>query len=251
MNISDQELQIFSRQLILKEFDENKFNFIQKQHVIIIGMGGIGCPLSQYLLTSGIKNITLIDDDKVHITNLNRQILYTYDDLGKNKVEISKKKLANINPHCSIKVISKKIDEKNIRTYLKNSSIIVDATDNWKSMNIINKYCVNQSIPLVSTSVIGFDGQVILFKNSKNSHLCLNCIYPINKEPNLPRCDSVGVLGIAAGLTGLIAAQSIINFLINKNNLNTKLLMINSKTMKIDHIKVKRNNNCINIPEKN
>ena len=71
MNISDQELQIFSRQLILKEFDEKQFNFIQKQHVIIIGMGGIGCPLSQYLLASGIKNLTLIDNDKVHITNLN------------------------------------------------------------------------------------------------------------------------------------------------------------------------------------
>ena len=117
-------------------------------------------------------------------------------------------------------------------------------------MNVINKFCVEQSIPLISASVIGFDGQVILFKNTKKNHLCLNCIYPNINEPNLPRCDTVGILGIAAGLTGLIAAQTTINFF-TKNNLTTNvLIMINSKSMKITHIKVKNNSNCINNSKK-
>ena len=117
-------------------------------------------------------------------------------------------------------------------------------------MNIINKFCVKQSIPLVSASVIGFDGQVILFKNSKKNHLCLNCIYPNIDEPNLPRCDSVGVLGIAAGLTGLITAQTTINFFTNDNSIDNKLIMISSKSMKITHIKVKNNSSCINNSKK-
>ena len=105
-------------------------------------------------------------------------------------------------------------------------------------MSIINKFCVKNSIPLISASVIGFDGQVIFFKNHKFSHLCLNCIYPIINEPDLPRCETVGVIGTAAGFTGLIAAQSVINFLIDKKNTKEKLLMINAKTMKINHIEL-------------
>ena len=250
MIISEQEFQIFSRQLILKEFDEKTFNFIQKQHVVIIGMGGIGCPVAQYLLSSGIKNLTLIDNDIIQINNLNRQILYSINNLGEKKVYVAKKILNGINPKCKIKTISKKIDEKNIKKYLSKQSIIIDATDNWHSMNIINKYCVKQLIPLISASVIGFDGQVILFKNTKKNHLCLNCIYPNIDEPNLPRCESVGVLGIAAGMTGLLAAQTTINFFTKNNAINNKLIMISSKSMKITHIKVKNNSSCINNSKK-
>ena len=250
MTISEQEFQIFSRQLILEEFDEKIFNFIQKQHVVIIGMGGIGCPVAQYLLSSGIKNLTLIDNDIIQINNLNRQILYSINNLGEKKVYVAKKILNGINPRCKIKTVSKKIDEKNIKKYLSNPSIVIDATDNWYSMNIINKFCVKQSIPLISASVIGFDGQVILFKNTKKNHLCLNCIYPNINEPNLPRCDTVGVLGIAAGLTGLIAAQTTINFFTKNNIINNKLIMISSKSMTITHIKVKNNSSCINNSKK-
>ena len=155
MNISDQELQIFARQLILKEFDEKTFNFIQQQHVIIIGMGGIGCSTAQYLITSGIKKLTIIDNDVVKISNLNRQILYSINNIGKKKVNIAKKILGGINPGCLVKTTPKKINTKNIEQYVLNPSIVIDATDNWKSMNIINKFCVKKSIPLISTSVIG------------------------------------------------------------------------------------------------
>ena len=249
MTISEQELQIFSRQLILKEFDSKTFDFIQKQHVIIIGMGGIGCPVAQYLLTTGIKKLTLIDDDKIQKNNLNRQILYSINDIGKKKVKIAKKILIGINPECRINTIIDKINEKNIKKYLYKPSLVIDATDNWHSMNIINKFCVNQSIPLISSSVIGFDGQVALFQNIKENHFCLNCIYPNKNEPDLPRCDSIGVIGTAAGLTGLIAAQTTINFFTN-NNMENKLIMISSKSMKITHIKVKNNSSCINNSKK-
>ena len=245
MIISEQELVLFSRQLILKEFDDKVFESLQKQHLIIVGIGGIGCSVAQYLLSTGIKKLTLIDDDFVQLNNLNRQILYNTNDLNKKKVEVAKEKLKYINPNCNIKTISTRLKEDNLDKLLIRPSLIIDTTDNWSSMTLINKYCVNNSIPLISASVIGYDGQVILFKNKKNFHLCLNCIYPNQDDPNLPRCDSVGVLGTAAGLTGLIAAQLTLNFFTKNNKNIDKLVIINSKSLEIDLIKVKNNPNCI------
>ena len=245
MNITDQELQIFSRQLILNEFKEKNFNKLQKKHIIIIGMGGIGCPLSQYLIASGIKKLTIIDHDKIDITNLNRQILFSFNDIGKNKAEIAKIKLSKINPNCSIHSISKKITKLNINTYIKEPSIIIDSTDNWVSMNIINEFCVKNSIPLISSSVIGFDGQVMFFKNDKSNHLCLNCIYPITNEPDLPRCETVGISSICAGIAGLITAQKTINTLLNTKDETNILTLIDTSDLNISNIKIKNNINCV------
>ena len=245
MTITEQELQIFSRQLILKDFSEKNFEFIQQQHVTIIGVGGIGCPIALYLVATGIKHITLIDNDIIQLSNLNRQILFSENDIGKKKVDVAKEKLNAINPKNNINIISTMLSEENIFKHLLGVSLVIDATDNWKSMVLINEYCVKNSIPLLSCSVIGYDGQIILFKNKKRRHLCLNCIYLNQNEPNLPRCDTVGVLGTAAGLTGLNAAQLTINFFTNNHENVEKLIMINSKSMKIDYIKIKENNNCI------
>ena len=244
MSITEQELKLFSRQLILKEFDTKIFESIQKQHIIIVGLGGIGCPIAKYLLATGIKKMTLIDDDNVKISNLNRQILYNMNDLGKKKVEVAKEKLNLINPNCHINTIITKLKKNNLKKNLLKPSIIIDTTDNWSSMILINKFCVKNSIPLISTSVIGYDGQVILFKNEKKNHLCLNCIFPNQDEPDLPRCDSVGVLGTAAGLTGLIAAQTTINFFTKNHENIEKLILIDSKLMEIKHIKIKKNSIC-------
>ena len=243
--ITEQELKIFSRQLILKDFNEKNFEFIQQQHVVIIGIGGIGCPVAQYLVSTGIKNLTLIDNDIIQLSNLNRQILFSKNDLGKKKVDVAKEKLNAINPNNHINTISTMLSEENVFQHLSNVSLVIDTTDNWKSMVLINKHCVKQSIPLLSCSVIGYDGQLILFKNKEKRHLCLNCIYLNQTEANLPRCDTVGVLGTAAGLTGLNAAQLTINFFTNNHENVEKLIMIKSKLMQIDYIKTKKHNNCI------
>ena len=165
MNISEQELQIFSRHLILKEFNEKLFNNFQKKKIAIVGVGGIGCPAAQYLVAAGIKILKLIDGDLIQKTNLNRQILYSIYDLGKSKAKTAKKQLYGTNPECKIEAISAHLDSKNINKYLYNSSLVIDATDNWKSMILINQYCVNQSIPLISSSTVGFDSQITLFNN--------------------------------------------------------------------------------------
>ena len=135
MSITNEEFEIFSRQLILKEFDENLFIKLQKKKVSIVGMGGIGCPIAQYLVSSGIKNINLFDNDIIKKNNLNRQNLYSIKEIGKKKTIIAKKKLLGINPNANIKSYSEKITKANVNL-LKNSSIIIDASDNWMTMKL-------------------------------------------------------------------------------------------------------------------
>tara|TARA_Y100001970_G_C14259829_1_gene879223 strand:- start:18842 stop:19594 length:753 start_codon:yes stop_codon:yes gene_type:complete len=246
LSISDREYKIFARQIILKEFSEIKFNSFRNNKIAIVGMGGIGCPISQYLISSGIRNIKIIDDDIIKLSNLNRQTLYDVKNINKKKVEIAKLRLNKINPDSNILAIDKKINSKNINNHLFDSNLIIDCTDNLKTMSLINNYAVKKHIPLLSCSVVGFDGQVILFKNHKNKHICLKCLYPSEKEPMISRCDQVGVLGSVAGLTALVATQLAINFLLkNKENLD-KLILVSSKNLTLQKISIETNKNCSN-----
>lgn len=243
MTINEEELEIFSRQLILKEFNEQSFKILQNKKISIVGMGGIGCPLAQYLISCGIKNLNFFDNDIIKKNNLNRQTLFNIKDLDKNKTTIAKQKLLQINPYANIKSYNEKITKNNLNL-LKDSSIIIDASDNWLTMKLVNEYATNNNIPLISCSVLGFDIQIILFKNIKNQHLCLECIFPNKEEPILPRCDTVGILGTTAGLAGVLSAQKTINFLMNFPENNELLTLIDCKTLAINHIKVKKKNNC-------
>ena len=127
---------------------------------------------------------------------------------------------------------------------LRDSSIIIDASDNWVTMKLINEYALINNIPLISSSVVGFDIQLILFTNSINKHLCLECIFPHKKEPNLSRCDTAGILGTAAGLAGILSAQKAINFLMNFDDNNEVLTLMDCKILSINHIKINKKEDC-------
>ena len=243
MNINKEELEIFSRQLILDEFNFQDFKKLQNRNISIIGIGGIGCPTAQYLISSGIKNLQIFDQDIVKKSNLNRQNLFSINDIGKKKSIIAKKKLKGINPLAKIKSYHKKISEDNL-DLLKESSIVIDATDNWETMKLVNNYCQSNSIPLLSSSVVGFDIQIALFANNKKNHLCLECVFPNNNDMELARCETVGILGTAAGLAGLLSAQKTINFLMQFNQNNNFLTLINCKSLSFNHIKIDKNPKC-------
>jgi len=243
LKITDEELEIFSRQLILKDFNNKKFNELQKKEVSIIGLGGIGCPLAQYLISSGIKKLNIFDNDIIKKSNLNRQTLYSLNELGKKKSVIARKKLLGINPNACINSYNQKITKKNLNL-LKNSSIIIDATDSWQTMLLVNNYSVKKNLPLLSASVVGFDIQVILFENKKNKHLCLQCIFPNKNEPELARCETRGIIGTAAGLAGIISAQKTINFLMEFKQNNKVITLIDAKSLIINLIKLTKNSKC-------
>ncbi len=243
-NYSEKEYDIFSRLFILKEFSEKNIIKLSKTNIGIVGIGGIGCPLSQYLVSSGIKKLTLVDGDSIDKSNLNRQILFNINDIGKKKVKVAKEKLQLINPDCKINIVDNNIDASNIFS-LSDCSIIVDAADNWETSKFLNEYCIKNSINFLYSSAVRHDLQIVLFENSKkNNHLCLNCIFPNKYEVDLPRCETVGISGISAGLAGLIAAQKIINFSLDLREETNILTISDGKQLSIENIVVKSKHEC-------
>tara|TARA_B100000686_G_C16715549_1_gene931775 strand:+ start:476 stop:1222 length:747 start_codon:yes stop_codon:yes gene_type:complete len=243
MSYSDLEYELFSRQFILKEFSEEKISKLNDLYITVVGVGGIGCPLSQYLISSGIKNLTIVDGDIVEKNNLNRQILFSIDDLGKKKVNVAKDKLIKTNPKSNIKIIDNNINKKNIGL-LNKPSIIIDTTDNWQISKILNEYCVKNSISFLFSSAVGFDIQIALFSNKKSKHSCLNCIFPNKEDVDLPRCETIGISGITAGMAGLITAQKILNYLLNLKIEKDTITLYNVKNEELHKIQVKNNNQC-------
>ena len=243
-NYSETEYEIFSRLFILNEFSEENLKKLSRVKVAIVGIGGIGCPLIQYLINSGIKQLLLVDGDTIEKSNLNRQILFNLNDIGKKKVNIAKKNLQLINSECKIDVLDENISSKNLSS-LNESSIVVDATDDWKTSKLLNKYCLENSINFMYSSALKHDLQIILFNNSdKKKHLCLNCIFPNKDHVALPGCSSVGISGISAGLAGLISAQKIINFSLNLKDETNIMTISDGKKLSIDNIVIKSKHDC-------
>ena len=246
LNISDKEISYFARQLILKDFGEKKQKILFKSHITFIGIGGINCPALVYLLAIGIRNITLIDYDKVDVTNLNRQIIYSYNDVGKDKIICATNFIKKNYPEIKIISHNEKINKKNIFKLIKKTHLVIDGTDNWKTMLLINDYCVKNYIPLLSASANGFDGNFSLFSNFKSKHLCLRCVFPYSKTLDIPRCETSGILGTSAGIIGLLSAQKIVNFLTSndKKSIKTTMTYFDGQKINLKDIKINPNSKC-------
>ena len=243
MSYSDLEYEIFSRQFILKNFNEENILKLNNAKIVIVGLGGIACPLAQYLVSSGVKNLTFFDGDIVEKSNLGRQILYTLEDVGKYKTLVAKEKLLKTNPNCNITAYSQYLNKKNLNLLL-NTDIIIDATDDWHTSKLINKFCLQHSLKYIFSSAINYNIQICLFNNTKN-HVCLNCLFPNEEDADLPRCDTVGISSICAGIAGLVTAQKTINALLNTKDENNILTLINASDFSISNINIKNNVNCV------
>ena len=243
-NYSEKEYEIFSRLFILNEFSEDNLKILSKIKIGIVGIGGIGCPLSQYLVSSGVKELLLVDGDIVEKSNLNRQILFNLNDIGKKKVEVAKHKLKLINSECKIDMIDVNVSSSNLNS-LNDCNIIVDATDDWFTSKLLNEYCIKHSINFLYSSALRHDLQIILFNNeNKDNHICLNCIFPNRNDVDLPRCSVVGISGISAGLAGLVAAQKIINFSLNLKDETNIMTISDGKNLNFDNIIIKSKDDC-------
>ena len=243
MSYSELEYEIFSRQFILKNFNEENILKLNNAKIVIVGLGGIACPLAQYLVSSGVKNLILFDGDMIEKSNLGRQILYTLEDVGKYKALVAKEKLLKTNPNCNITAYSKYLKKEDLNLLL-NSDIIIDATDDWYISKLINKFCLQKSLIYIFSSAVNYNIQICLFDNKKN-HVCLNCLFPNEEDADLARCDTVGISSICAGIAGLVTAQKTINTLLNTKDENNILTLINTSDFSISNINIKNNVNCV------
>ncbi|GAA0302569.1 HesA/MoeB/ThiF family protein [Psychrosphaera haliotis] len=216
---------------------------IVSARVMIVGMGGLGCAASQYLAASGIGSITLIDHDVVEISNLQRQVLFTSQDIGEPKVCAAQQRLKYLNPLININAINQSVLELNLSEQLKNVDIVLDCTDNATTRHFINSHAVASKIKLVSASAIQCQGQLVSFDFSNSQSPCYECLFP-NKPTQSLNCSTSGVLSPLLGVMGSLQAIEVIRMLLNKSTSISELITFDAWGMIVSNLKVKKEQSC-------
>lgn len=234
------EKQQYNRHFILSEIGKIGQLKLKKAKVLVVGAGGLGCPVLQYLTAAGVGTIGIVDEDTVSQSNLQRQVLFTVDDIGSNKAEVAKNRLKGLNPFVFFQVYTKYLSKENALSIIKNYDIIVDATDNFPARYLINDTCVLANKPLVFGAIFKFEGQVAVF-NYKNS-ATYRCLFPNPPKPNdVPNCSEIGVLGVLPGIIGCFQANEVLKIICEIGEvLSGKLLTFNALSMSQLILKVKR-----------
>ena len=246
MKLNHDDVKRYIAHINLKKIGSFGQKKIIDSKVLIIGIGGLGSPVATYLASSGIKNIALVDHDKIDISNLHRQILFNEDDINKFKVNVAEKKLKKINSKIKIKRFHTKIDSNNINKIAKKYDLIIDGTDSFKSKLLINDYCYKNKKILISGAISKFDGHVFVFNFKKKNSPCLRCFMPEAPSADIIDCQSEGVLSTLAGMVGTIMANEAIREILNfENSLCGNILIINAENLLIKKIKLNKNKNCI------
>ena len=235
----------FEKHITLKKIGVSGQKKILNSKVLIIGLGGLGCPLLTYLAASGVGNIGIVDHDKVEITNLNRQTLFSESDLGKYKVLQAKKKILQINKIVKIKTYREKINLKNINSIIRKFNIICDGTDNFETRYIINDYCKKNKKILISAAISKFEGHLFKF-NFKKKGSCYRCFMP-EKPDTENNCQTDGIFSPLAGILGSLQANEVLKTILNfKDNLNNKVVIFDSIKVNLRNAKILTNSECIN-----
>ena len=245
MEINFNQLKRFEKQIILKKIGIAGQKRIFSAKVLIIGLGGLGCPLITYLAASGVGKIGVVDFDKVEISNLNRQTLFNSNDIGKFKVLQVKKAIHRINKKIKVIAFKNKLTLKNINKILNNFDIICDGTDNFETRYLINDYCLKNKKILISSAISKFDGQMIKFDFRKKGP-CYRCFMP--SQPDFENnCQTDGIFSPVGGIMGSLQANEVLKTILNKkNNHSCNLLIFDALKTEFRKSKISINPKCIN-----
>ena len=246
MALNLKEFKRFEKQIILKKIGISGQKKIKKANVLIIGVGGLGCPLLSYLASSGINNIGIVDYDKIELGNLHRQILFNTSDLGKYKVYQAKKRIKKIYNQIKLKTFKIKITKKNIDSILRKYNIICDGTDNFDTRLLINDYCKKKKKILISAAISKFDGHLFKF-NFKKKIPCFRCFMPQQPIQEV-NCDVQGIFPPVAGILGSLQANEVLKTILDlKDDLNGNILIFDSLKMMLRKTKIQINPKCLNV----
>lgn len=242
--LSDNEMERYSRHLVIPEVGKAGQLKLKNAKVLVLGAGGLGSPISIYLAAAGVGRIGIMDFDVLSYSNLQRQILYSTNDVGHLKTELAKTRLLEVNPNVEITLHNEKLTSANALEILKDYDIIADGTDNFATRYLVNDACVLLGKPFVYGSILRFEGQVTFF-DPKNGP-CYRCLY---SEPpaagDTPNCADGGVLGVLPGIIGAMQANEVIKFILGKGELLTgRLLLLDALSMKTREVKFKKDPAC-------
>ncbi len=235
----------FEKQIILKNIGLAGQKKIQSGNVLIIGIGGLGCPLITYLAASGIGKIGIVDFDKIEISNLNRQVLFNENDIGKFKISQAKKVITKLNKDVKLVLFKSKVTKNNIKKICDKFDIICDGTDNFNTRYLINDYCRKEKKILITSAISKFDGQIMKF-NFKKKGPCYRCFMP-NPPDDRNNCQTEGIFSPVAGIMGSLQANEVLKTILNtKDDLTNKLLVFNSLKTEFRKSKISINPKCLN-----
>ncbi|TKB44722.1 HesA/MoeB/ThiF family protein [Thalassotalea mangrovi] len=228
---------------MLDQVGEQGQLILKNSHIIIVGVGGLGCAAAQYLAASGIGHLSLIDHDSIERSNLHRQILFKVNHLGKNKAQIAANQLLAANPDIVIDAIDQSVLNVNLVPLLASKPMILDCTDNSDARYYINRICVQYGLQLVSAAAINGQGHLLSFDLSSADSPCYACLYP---EPvNLPQnCQTAGVLGPVLGVMGSLQATEAIRLLLGKTEHLGKLTLFDAWQMSFNEFRVNKSEQC-------
>ena len=236
----------YSRQIVLKDVGAVGQKAILNSKVLIIGAGGLGCPIADYLSRAGVGTIGIADFDKINLSNIHRQSLYETKDVGKFKVEVLKKKLNLINPLIKIKTFNKKITNQNVKKIIKNFDIIVDGSDNFKTKFLLNKFCIKYKKKLILGAISKFDGHVFTFNFKNKKEPCLRCFYQSEPTDEILNCEQEGILGPIAGIVGNLQSNEVLKKILKiGTDLSGSILIINLRNLNFRKVKFSKKKNCI------
>lgn len=230
------ELQRYNRQLIIPGFGEEGQRRLKNSHVLIAGVGGLGCTSAIYLAAAGVGQLSLVDFDRIELSDLNRQILYSEEDIGQEKVAVAQKRLAKLNPHVRIRPIPLRLTEENALSIIDRAQVVVDGLDNQATRLILNSACVKQKIAYIYGGVSRLRGMVTTIIPGKTP--CLACLSPEGS-------GGLGVLGVTPAIIASLQALEAIKILIgHPPALAGKLLLFNGDNLKFQVLKIEKNPNC-------
>jgi adenylyltransferase/sulfurtransferase len=246
MGMTDRQLERYARHIVLREIGGEGQKKLLAAHVAILGAGGIGSPLVQYLAAAGVGRLTIIDDDRVELSNLQRQILFGEDRIGTAKTEAARDSVALLNADVKVTAIAERLDRSNATQLLSGTAVVVDGSDNFETRLACADAALALRIPLVSASVAQFEGQLAVYRGWEADKPCYRCL--VGGDPGRPErsCAELGVLGALAGVIGSLAAIEAIRCVVPFGEDSAgKLLLVDALGLRMRTVSLPKDPGCV------
>ena len=245
-NLNKSSLIRYSRQIVLKNVGTFGQKKIINSKVLIVGAGGLGCPVADLLARSGVGEIGIMDYDKVSLSNIHRQTLYTAKDVNKFKVDVVKKRLNLINKYIKVNTYNRKASEKNLNNIINKYEIIVDGSDNFKTKFLLNKYSLKFKKILIVGAISKFDGHIFTFDFNSKKSPCLKCFYQSDPSDEILNCEAEGILGSTANIVGAVQVNEVLKKILNiGKDLKSNILILDLLNLNFRKVLFKKKRNCV------
>ncbi len=243
--MNDTQLLRYSRHILLNELGIEGQEKIMQSRALVVGVGGLGSPAALYLASAGIGRLTLVDNDTVDLTNLQRQIIHTEARAGEAKVDSARQTLLALNAELHLVTLRERADAARLAELVADSDVVLDCSDNFSTRHALNHACVQHGVPLVSGAAVRFDGQLAVYDSKQSASPCYACVFPPDAAPEETRCATMGVFAPLVGIIGSMQAAEALKIVSGAGKPAVgRLLMLDGRTLEWSDIRIQRNPQC-------